>query len=177
MAPLCSRSERPPLLSVGSLISVLAALVFALPASAALPNRGDFVPGKSLGGVRIGMTKDQVGESWGHRHGVCRGCRQTTWYFNYVPFTPQGAGVVLRHGRVVHVFTVWRPAGWRTPDGLRLGDDPSEVSRLYGPLDRRACTGYYALLKPGDRANSVFYVFRDKLWGFGLTLPNASPCL
>jgi hypothetical protein len=177
MATLYSRSEHPSLLSVGSLTAAVAALVLALPASAALPNRGDFVPGRSLGGVRIGMTQAQVLESWGHRHGVCRGCPRTTWYFNYTPFTPQGAGVVLRHGRVVHVFTVWRPADWRTPDGLRLGDDPSEVSRLYGSLDRRPCTGYYALLKPGERVNSVFYVFRDKLWGFGLTRPNASPCL
>ena len=177
MAMPCSRSGRPSLLSVGSLISVLAALVLVLPASAALPNRGDFVLGKSLGGVRIGMTKAQVLESWGHRHGVCRGCPQTTWYFNYAPFTPQGAGVVLRHGRIVHVFTVWRPAAWQAPEGLRLGDDPSEVSRLYGSLDRRPCTGYYALLKPGKRVNSVFYVFRDKLWGFGLTRSSASPCL
>jgi hypothetical protein len=176
MATLCSRSVRRSLLSVGSLIAV-AALVLAIPASAALPDRGDFVPGRSLSGARIGMTKAQVLESWGHRHGVCRGCPETTWYFNYAPFTPQGAGVVLRAGRVVHIFTVWRPSGWRTPEGLSLGDDPSEVSRLYGSLDRRPCTGYYALLKPGKRVNSVFYVFRDKVWGFGLTLPKVSPCL
>src|SRR5919112_1356260 len=70
MAMPCSRSGRPSLLSVGSLIGVLAALVVAIPASAALPNRGDLVLGKNLGGVRIGMTKAQVLESWGHRHGV-----------------------------------------------------------------------------------------------------------
>jgi hypothetical protein len=36
---------------------------------------------------------------------------------------------------------------------------------------------YHALLKPGKPVESVFYVFRDKLWGFGLILKNASPCL
>ena len=159
------------------ILALTAALVLVPTAAATPPRKGVFVPGKSLGGLRIGMTEGQVLESWRHRHGVCRGCPQKTWYFNYAPFTPQGAGVVLRHGRVIHVFTVWRPSGWRTPEGVQLGDDPSEVSRLYGSLDRRECTGYHALLKPGKRVNSVFYVFRDKLWGFGLTLPNESPCL
>ena len=48
---------------------------------------------------------------------------------------------------------------------------------LFGSLDRRECTFYYALLKPSKRAQSVFYVFRDRVWGFGLIKPNASPCL
>jgi hypothetical protein len=160
----------------GSLI-LLAALVLALPAAAAPPDDAKFIPGESLGGLMIGMTAAQVRAAWGARHGVCRGCAKPTWYFNYAPFTPQGAGVVFRQGRVVHVFTVWRPSGWKTPEGLTLGDPASDVSRLYGSLDRRACTGYYALLIPGKRVDNVFYVFRDKVWGFGLTQPDASPCL
>jgi hypothetical protein len=160
----------------GSLI-LLAALVLALPAAAAPPDDAKFIPGESLGGVKIGMTAAQVRAAWGDRHGVCRSCARTTWYFNYAPFTPEGAGVVFRKGHVVHVFTVWRPSGWKTPEGLILGDPASDVSRLYGSLDRRACTGYYALLKPGKRVDNVFYVFRDKVWGFGLTQSDASPCL
>jgi hypothetical protein len=177
MATLCSRSGRASPLSVASLIALVAALVLALPAGGAPPSHARFELEKSLGGVRIGMTGAQVRAAWGHRHGVCRGCSHTTWYFNYAPFTPQGAGVVLDQGRVVHVFTVWRPSGWKTAEGLTLGDPASDVSRLYGSLDRRPCTGYYALLKPGKRVDNVFYVFRDKVWGFGLTLPDASPCL
>ena len=34
----------------------------------------------------------EVLETWGQRHGVCRDCRRTTWYFNAKPFQPQGAG-------------------------------------------------------------------------------------
>jgi hypothetical protein len=177
MAMLCSRSGRPSLLSVGSLIALVAALVLVLPAAAAPPDPARFDPGTSLAGVRLGMTGGEVLKAWGKRHGVCRSCPDKTWYFNYTPFTPQGAGVVFRAGRVVHVFTVWRPSGWKTPEGLALGAPASDVSRIYGSLDRRQCTGYYALLEPGKRAASVFYVFRDKVWGFGLTLPNASPCL
>lgn len=123
------------------------------------------------------MTQEQVLQAWGKRHGVCHKCLDRTWYFNYRPFTPEGAGVVLRRGRVVHVFTVWRPSGWRTPEGLVLGAPASDVPRVYGSLDRRPCTNYYALLKPAQRVESVFYVFRDKVWGFGLILKNGSPCL
>jgi hypothetical protein len=135
------------------------------------------VPGKSLGGVRLGMTKDDVLASWGKRHGVCRSCPDPTWYFNYQPFEPQGTGVVFREGRVSHAFTVWRPIGWKTPEGLFLGAESSDVARTYGSLDKRECASYEALLLPGDHATSVFYVFRDKVWGFGLMRPNASPCL
>jgi hypothetical protein len=154
-----------------------AALVLALPAASAPPRRGEFVPGKSLAGIRLGMTRQEVAAAWGKGHGVCRGCPQETWYFNYRPFTPQGAGVVFERGRVAHAFTVWRPSGWRTPEGLTLGDPASEVVRVYGALDRRQCTFYYALLKPAKRVQNVFYVFRDQVWGFGLIRPNASPCL
>jgi hypothetical protein len=123
------------------------------------------------------MTPAQVLKAWGKRHGVCRICPDRTWYFNYRPFAPEGAGVVFRGGRVVHVFTVWRPSGWKTPEGLVLGAPASDVSRMYGSLDRRPCTSYHALLKTRKRVESVFYVFRDKVWGFGLILRNASPCL
>jgi hypothetical protein len=159
---------------------LFASLAFALvlpAASSSPPARGSFVPGQSLGGVRLGMTGREVTKAWGERHGVCRGCAERTWYFNYIPFTPQGTGVVFRQGRVVHAFTVWRPSGWRTPEGLALGAPASEVTRVYGPLGRRSCAGYYAFLEHGKRADSVFYVFRDRVWGFGLTLPDASPCL
>jgi hypothetical protein len=160
-----------------SALALGAALVLALPAAGAPPKQGEFVPGKSLAGIRLGMTRQEVAAAWGMGHGVCRGCPRETWYFNYRPFTPQGAGVVFERGRVAHAFTVWRPVGWKTPEGLTLGDPASEVARVYGSLDRRQCTFYYALLKPAKRVESVFYVFRDQVWGFGLIRSNASPCL
>lgn len=154
---------------------VLAAL--AAPALAAPPRPGHLAPGAHLGGVEIGMTKTQVTRLWGKRHGVCRDCSTTTWYFNYRPFEPQGVAVVFERDRVAYAFTVWRPNGWRTARGLTLGAPASEISKTYGPLDRRECTLYYALVKPGLGVQTVFYVFRDRLWGFALTVPDASPCL
>jgi hypothetical protein len=158
-----------------SFVLVLAAL--AAPALAAPPQPGNFTPEAHLGGVEIGMTKAQVTRLWGKRHGVCRDCSTTTWYFNYRPFEPQGVAAVFERGSVAYVFTVWRPNGWRTARGLTLGAPASEISKTYGPLDRRECTLYYALVKPGLGVQTVFYVFRDRLWGFALTVPDASPCL
>jgi hypothetical protein len=163
--------------TVAIAIAAVAAIAMIPSSTAAPPRQAEFVPGRSLAGVRLGMMPAQVLQIWGKRHGVCRKCVDRTWYFNYRPFTPEGAGVVFRGGRVAHVFTVWRPAGWKTPAGLALGAPASDVSRIYGSLDRRPCTNYHALLKPGKRVESVFYVFRDKVWGFGLILKNASPCL
>jgi hypothetical protein len=163
-------------LVVGGLV---AAFALALTGSDAVtaPERGLFVPGESLGGVRIGMTKAAVVDAWGNRHGVCRSCPHETWYFNYKPFLPEGVGVVFERGRVTHVFTVWQPEGWRTSEGLRIGEPAAEIARTYGPLDRRRCVGYEALVQPGLRAQTAYYVFENEVWGFGLTVPDASPCL
>jgi hypothetical protein len=163
--------------ALGALAAALC-VALAAPATAFAPPRtGELVPGKSLGGVHLGMTRADVLAAWGKRHGVCRECERETWYFNYQAFHPQGTGVVFEQGRVVQAFTVWRPTGWKTPKGLFLGADGTDVARLYGSLDKRECVSYEALLLPGKRASSVFYVFRNKVWGFGLMRPDASPCL
>jgi hypothetical protein len=151
-------------------------LLVALALAGALPEPGALVPGESLGGLRLGATPARVTAAWGPTYGVCRSCRQTTWYFNYRPFEPQGAGVELRRGRVSALFTLWQPPGWRTPDGLRLGDDASRVTALYGPLPRVRCAGYDALTLRRGRTLTAFYVLRDELWGFGLAHAGARPC-
>jgi hypothetical protein len=162
---------------VATLPIVLAALALAPPAAAPPPVAGLFVPGVSLGGVELDMTKREVLRAWGQRHGVCRGCPRETWYFNYRPFEPEGAGVVFRRGRVAHVFTLWEPEGWRTVDGLALGADEGEIGEGLVVLDERACAGYTAVLASGPSAVSVFYVYRERLWAFGLIPPGGDPCL
>jgi hypothetical protein len=93
------------------------------------------------------------------------------------PFEPEGAGVVFRRGRVAHVFTLWQPEGWRTVDGLALADDDGEVGEGLVVFEERACAGYTAVLASRPPAVSVFYVHRERVWGFGLVAPGANPCL
>lgn len=151
-------------------------LVAALALAGVLPQAGVAVPGESLGGLRLGATAAQVEAAWGTSHGVCRSCRRTTWYFTYRPFEPQGAGVELRRGRVAAVFSLWQPPGWRTPEGLRLGDDVSRVTALYGPLPRVRCAGYEAFTLRRGRTLTAFYVLRDEVWAFGLARAGAGAC-
>jgi hypothetical protein len=158
------------------LAGLLAALALAPAATAGLPDEGLFVPGRSLGGVELGMTREQVRQAWGASYGRCRDCPAETWYFTYQPFEPEGAGVTFRRNRAVHVFTLWQPAGWRTDQGLRLGAVEADVTDRYGVLIRRQCIGYTALLRRAGEAMTAFYVFDGELWGFGLMGVNRDPC-
>lgn len=151
----------------------LAALVLSL----ALPKHGVLVVGHSLGGVRLGMSQAEVQHAWGTRYGRCHSCRQTTWYYNYRSFHPEGAAVEFTRGRVSAVSTLWSPRGWRTADGrLRLGTSATQVNARYGALVSIDCGSYRGLILTRGKVTTSFFVYNDKLWGFGLQRPGASPC-
>jgi hypothetical protein len=155
-----------------------AALVLssAAPAASAPPGAGVLVPGRSLGGIELGMTKAALQRSWGLSYGVCKRCRHETWYFNYNAFQPHGVGVELRAGRVAAIFTLYQPPGWRTNRGLQLGDSEARITSLYGALVRRQCGGYSVLVLPGREGTTGFYVLDDRLWAFGLYRPGLPLC-
>ena len=123
------------------------------------------------------MTQAEVLDKWGPEHGVCLECTATTWYFNSVPFAPEGAGAIFDEGVAVQLFTVWKPAGWATSDGLELGAPEADVPGDLVVSEERACDGYTAILAPDQDAVSVFYVYAGSLWGFGLMRPELNPCL
>lgn len=156
--------------------AAVAALALAVPAAAAPPGAGVLVPGRSLGGMKLGTTKAEVERRWGRAYGVCRGCARETWYFNYYAFQARGVGVEWRGGRVAAVFTIHQPLGWRTPKGLELGDRVQRLTALYGPLRVVACTGYSAHVLEDANATTVFYVLGDRLWAFGLSRPGSPFC-
>jgi hypothetical protein len=155
---------------------VLGALVLASAAAGALPRAGTLVPGQSLGGIRLGETEAQVRAALGADYGLCKGCATTTWYYTYRPFDRHGLAVELTRGRVSGVYTVWRPNGWRTRGGLTLGALDGQLAIAAGPLVTVACSGYDARVADAPRARTVYYVFREKVWGFGLLRPRANPC-
>jgi hypothetical protein len=150
-----------------------ALLAFTL---ASAPGNGVVVPSRSFDGLRLGASTSAIEARWGKRHGRCRDCTRTTWYFNTRAYRPQGVGVELRRGRAVAFFTLWKPAGWRTDKGLRLGDPVPRVTELYGPLPRLECGTYYALTLETARTLTAFYVVDGKLWGFGLMRPDVPAC-
>jgi hypothetical protein len=151
------------------------ALVLAV-ATAAVPTQGVLVPSRTFDTLRLGAGTDAIEARWGKRHGVCRDCRRTTWYFNARPFRPQGVGVELRNGRAVAFFTLWKPRGWRTNRNLRIGDPVPRITEIYGPLPRLECGTYYALTLETARTLTAFYVVDEKLWGFGLMRPDVPAC-
>jgi hypothetical protein len=145
-------------------------------ASAALPHAGTLVPGRSLGGIRIGETAKQVRAQLGRDYGVCRGCATTTWYFTYKPFTRSGLAVELARGRVAAVWTIWRPSGWHAAKSLRLGALQEQVDAVAGPLVPLVCAGYDVLTRDDAGIRTAYYIVDGKLWGFGLLRRDANPC-
>lgn len=153
-----------------------AALVLAPAGPAGLPSAGKLVPGRSLGGIRIGETQRQVTKALGRSHGVCSGCAVPTWYFNVRPFDQHGLGIELTRGRVSAVYTIWQPDGWTGPKGLALGAPQAQVDATAGALFQVTCTGYEAWVNDRKAVRTVYYVLNGELWGFGLMRANADPC-
>ncbi len=145
-------------------------------AAAGPPPAGLFVPGTSLGGVRLGDSPGRVRALWGTAFGSCRSCAYTTWYFNYAPFTPQGAGVEFRGGRVAAVFTLYSPSSWHTSGRLRVGDLSTRVTTLYTRIRGTRCRSYTALTQRRGGVASTFYVYQGKVWGFGLSRAAVQVC-
>ena len=157
-------------------MTLLAALALGVPAAAGLPRAGTLVPGRTLGGVRLGSTMHAVRAALGHRFGVCNNCTRPTWYFTYKRFDAHGLAVEFERGRVVAVYTLWKPKGWRATNGLRLGATPLQVHDRAGSLRTITCSGYTALVADQPSSRTAYFLYQGSLWGFGLFLPNWSPC-
>lgn len=158
------------------LTSAVAALVLAAPAAAELPREGVLVPGRSLGGVRLGESPRAVRTALGTFFGRCRDCARTTWYFTYRPFDRHGLAVEFAHGRVSGVYTLWRPAGWHAPHRLGFGSSVLAVHRVARASRTVVCRGYEALVGDSAHARTAYYLDAGKLWGFGLFHRGSSPC-
>jgi hypothetical protein len=142
----------------------------------ALPRQGVLVSNQSLAGIRLGDSRATVKKLWGGRFSRCGGCTPETWiYFYPPPADPAGAGVEFERGKVVAVFTLGSPTGWRTSNGIKVGqilgfphaNDPQWLS----------CNGYSA--KPATRSGSAVASILTQgaaVYGFALTRPSVSPC-
>ena len=156
--------------------TAVAALFLAATAVAGLPRAGALVPGRSLGGVRLGESAGAVRAALGAFYGTCRGCPRRTWYFTYAPFDKHGLAVEFTSGQVSAVYTLWRPAGWHAPHKLGFGTSVLAVHKLTGASRTVTCTDYDALVRDSAQARTAYYLFDGRLWGFGLFRRGASPC-
>ena len=98
---------------------------------------------------------------WGHSYricpkNVCKGT-DTVWYYVYGGSEPLGAAVRFNPaGRVNAVFTLGSPAGWRTAQGLLIGQGVSDAQRLYGSnLTWSVCIGYGAMSMRTGKADHL----------------------
>jgi hypothetical protein len=167
--------------------ALLAALVLpaegiAAPTRAALPLQGVLVPGHSLAGVALGDSVRHVNELWGRSFRRCDGCALPTRFYTYDDRDESraglGAGVAFRGGRVVAVFTLGAPFGWRTSDGLKLGEIMPKAVDVYGGGFRwRSCVGYMAMSIPAGAATvTSIYTDGNVVYGFALTHASLSVC-
>lgn len=156
--------------------TAVVSLVLAAPAAAGLPKAGVLVPGRSLGGVRLGQSPGAVRSALGTFYGRCRGCPRRTWYFTYKPLDRHGLAVEFTDGRVSGIYTLWRPAGWHGPHRLGFGSSVLAVHHLAGASHAVTCGNYEALARDSTHARTAYYLFQGRLWGFGLFRRGASPC-
>jgi hypothetical protein len=142
----------------------------------ALPKQGVLVGASSLAGIRLGDSRATVRRLWGGHFTRCGGCSPETWiYFYPPPADPAGAGVEFENGRVVAVFTLGSPEGWRTSSGIRVGQILGFPRA--GDPQWQSCNGYSA--KPATRSGSAVGSILTQgaaVYGFALTRRSVSPC-
>jgi len=145
--------------------------------TAELPARGVLTPGESLAGVHLGDTVAKVKRLWGSNYKVCPSCKAPTWFYFYSRGEPLGAAVRFnKQGHVAAVFTLGSPTGWRTAEGLLVGEQIDKVVRLYGSLGWHVCIGYGAMsMRKGDVVTSI-YTTGQVVYGFALTAPKEPVC-
>jgi hypothetical protein len=150
-------------------------------ADKAFPSIGILKPGVSLGGLQIGETMPQVAARWGNGYRVCprSQCKgpDTVWYYVYRTAEPLGAAVRFnRSGHVTAVFTLGSPPGWRTADGLLIGQQVDAATELYGTLPLSVCLGYGAMSMRAAQTVSSIYTTGTAVYGFAITAPNEPIC-
>src|SRR5262245_64789264 len=124
------------------------------------------------------MTVKQVTDLWGKNYKVCprQHCSYPTWYYIYPKGEPLGVSVRFRQNRVVTIFTLGSPTGWRTAEGLLIGEQVDRINELYGKLTWSVCIGYGAMSMRTSEAVTSIYTTGEAVYGFALSRPAEPIC-
>jgi hypothetical protein len=166
---------RVPLLAAAVALALAVPVALAAPAGHPVPAKGVLVPGTSLAGVRLGDTEASVDQRFGPTRRRCSSCAGVVWTYPRADGTPALA-VAFRIGRVTAVSTLGGQIGWRTPEGLIVGQGIDRVKEVYGDLVWKLCVGYSALTMRRGSAVTTIYTTGDVVYGFGLSRPSEPVC-
>jgi hypothetical protein len=150
-------------------------LTAALALALALPSPGVLVPHESLAGVHLRDTPTAVQTRIGKGYTVCKGCDEPTWFY-FSKSLESGLGVTFRRNRVSAVYTLGSPPGWRTTQGLRIGEGTERISKLYGATRMSSCVGYQARSLRRPTSVTTIYSVESYVSGFALTVPTETVC-
>jgi len=165
-----------------ALLFVPQALASELHAAGQLPTRGVFVPGVSLVGVKLGMTQTQVKGALGGNYRQCTVanaptlCKEPVWLYEYGRGEPLGVAVKFKNKIVSAVFTLGAIQGWKTSDGLKMGDPAANIYNFYNTSIYTRCIGFEALSMKKGAITTSFYTASGIVYGFALTSPGESVC-
>ena len=144
--------------------------------AAHFPTRGIIVPGVSFAGIKLGDTEQRVRSVWGNNFKTCDYCADTTWLYVYRGAEPLGAAARFRKNKLVAVFSLGSPAGWKTDKGLFMGDPIANVYTYYGQTGTTRCIGFDALTVRIGTSTTAFYSAAGVVYGFALIAPGLSVC-
>ena len=74
------------------------------------------------------------------------------------------------------VFTLGSPPGWKTAQGVPVGGQVDDVTRVYGNLDWSVCIGYGAMSMRTAKAVTSIYTTGESIYGFAITAPGTPVC-
>lgn len=141
-----------------------------------LPTRGLFVPGVSLAGVHIGDTQKRVVSILGPKYKTCAFCTDPTFLWMYGSGEPLGMAARFENGKVVAVFTLGSPAGWKTDKGLAMGDGVSNVYNFFPNTGTKRCIGFDAITVRTGNVMTAFYSSAGVVYGFAMVIPSMTVC-
>lgn len=140
------------------------------------PTEGVIIPGVSFAGVQLGDSPQRVRTVWGNNFKICKYCTDATWLYMYKGEEPLGAAVRFQNNRVAAVFSLGSPAGWKTKQGLYMGDSIQSVYDYYPNTGTTRCIGFDAVTARTGDSITAFYSAAGVIYGFAMVVPSMTVC-